>query len=66
MNLLVGADADVFDGIVARLEVTADQMRDMGGEEPPEGHKDGGHVKNKVYLAKNVDQMKYELTRSKK
>jgi hypothetical protein len=32
----------------------------------PEGYKKGGHIKTKVYLAKNVDSMKYELTRSKK
>jgi hypothetical protein len=31
-----------------------------------EGYKKGGHVKTKVYLAKNVDQMKYELMRSAK
>jgi hypothetical protein len=28
--------------------------------------KEGGHIKTKVYLAKNVDQMKYELMRSAK
>jgi hypothetical protein len=30
------------------------------------GYKKGGHIKTKVYLAKNVDQMKYELMRSAK